>query len=354
VSRNGGIQLRKEIACCWAGLVAAFTLSSQGADVPAIGGPPVRSRVVIAENSHATVAFEAQPKIVQGMVDRGILKLTGKSDLKQAWRTFVSTQDIVGIKVYSGPGANSGTRPAVVGAVIEGLLKAGLAPSHIIIWDKRLVDLRLAGYDDLARRYNVRVAGAADSGFDEDVFYDNPIIGSLVAGDLDFDSKGIKTGRNSYVTKLLTRSITKIINVTPLLNHNLAGVCGNLYSLAIGSVDNTLRFEASPERLATAVPEIYAKPALSDHVVLNITDALIGQYQGEQMSLLHYSVELNQIWLSKDPVALDVLAIQELDRERQERKIQPGNDNPELYNNASFFLELGVGDPSKIRIEMAK
>jgi hypothetical protein len=131
-------------------------------------------------------------------------------------------------------------------------------------------------------------------------------------------------------------------------------VCGNLYSLAMGSVDNTLRFEASPERLATAVPEIYAKPALSDHVVLNITDALIGQYQGEQLSLLHYATAVNQIWLSKDPVALDVMAIEQLDREREERKLDPGNDNPDLYRNASYYLELGVGDPAKIRIELAK
>jgi hypothetical protein len=346
--------LRKELVCYWIGWLTALSLPSQGADISVTGGPPERARVVIAENPHATVAFEPQPKIVQSMVDHGILKLTGKPDLKQAWRAFVSTQDVVGIKVYSGPGANSGTRPAVVGAVIEGLLKAGLAPSHIIIWDKRLLDLRLAGFDDLARRYGVRLAGAADSGYDENVFYDNSIMGSLVAGDLDFDRAGKTTGRNSYMSKLPTRTLTKIINVSPLLNHNLAGVCGNLYSLALGSVDNTLRFQASPERLATAVPEIYAKPALSDHVVLNITDALIGQYQGEQMSLLHYSTELNQIWLSKDPVALDVLAIQELDRERQERKIPPGNDNPELYQNASFFLELGVGDLSKIRIERAK
>jgi hypothetical protein len=89
-------------------------------------------------------------------------------------------------------------------------------------------------------------------------------------------------------------------------------------------------------------------------VVLNITDALIGQYQGEQMSLLHYSVELNQIWFSKDPVALDVLAIQELDRERQDKQIEVGSDNPDLYRNASYFLELGVGDPAKIRIETVK
>jgi hypothetical protein len=72
------------------------------------------------------------------------------------------------------------------------------------------------------------------------------------------------------------------------------------------------------------------------------------------MSLLHYSVELNQIWFSKDPVALDVLAIQELDRERQDKQIEVGSDNPDLYRNASYFLELGVGDPAKIRIETVK
>ena len=325
-----------------------------GQDFAAPGGPTVRARVVMDENSLATNAFEPQPKIVQSMVDHAILELTGKPDLTDAWQTFVSTEDVIGIKVYSGPGPNSGTRPAVAGAVIEDLLKAGVPPTQIIIWDKRLLDLRLAGFDDLAQRYKVRLAGAADTGYDGSVFYDNPVTGALMAGDLDFDLNGKTTGRNSYVSKLLTRRITKIITISPLLNHNLAGVCGNLYSLAMGSVDNTLRFEASPERLATAVPEIYAKPALSDHVVLNITDALIGQYQGEQMSLLHYSTELNQIWLSKDPVALDVLAIKELDRERQERKILQGNDNPELFQNAAFFLELGVNDPAKIRVEMVK
>jgi len=354
VSRNGGVQLRKIFAFYWVCWVAAFSLPAQGVDTSTAVAPAARVRIVIAENPRAIIAFEPQPKTVQSMVDHGILKLTGKSDLKQAWRTLVSPQDIVGIKVYSEPGANSGTRPAVVGAVIEGLLKAGLEPSHVIIWDKRLLDLRLAGFDDLARHYKVRLAGAADSGYDETVYYENSIMGALVAGDFDFDHNGKTTGRNSYLSKLLTHTITKIINVSPLLNHNLAGVCGNLYTLAMGSVDNTLRFEASAERLATAVPEIYAKPALSDHVVLNITDALIGQYQGEQMSLLHYSVQLNQIWLSKDPVALDVLAIHELDRERQERKLLEGNDNPELYKNAAFFLELGVDDLTKIRLEMTK
>jgi hypothetical protein len=284
------------------------------------------------------------------MVRRGILTFTGKTSVAAAWQSLVSPKDVVGLKVYCEPGPNSGTRPAVVEAVVQGLLKAGLPPTNIVIWDKRLVDLRLAGFSSLADRYKVCLAGSFNSGYDDKVFYDNPVVGTLIAGDLEFDRDGAKTGRKSYVSKLLTQRITKIISIAPLLNHNVAAVCGHLYSVALGSIDNTIRFEASADQLARAVPEVFALPSLSDHVVLCVTDALIGQYQGEQLSLLHYSTELNQLWLSKDPVACDVLAVQELDRERQARNIPSLGDNPALYQNASL-LELGVADLAKIRLD---
>src|SRR5205085_3718758 len=123
-------------------------------------------------------------------------------------------------------------------------------------------------------------------------------------------------GRKSFVTQLLTTNVTKIINVSPLLNHNSAGVCGNLYSLALGSVDNTMRFEGDAAKLAEAVPEIYALAAIGDHVALNIVDALICQYQGEHLTRLHDSVALNQLRFSADPVVLDVLSVQEIATQR--------------------------------------
>jgi hypothetical protein len=209
-------------------------------------------------------------------------------------------------------------------------------------------------FSKLAEHYGVRLGGSADAGYDEKVFYDNELPGTLSAGDLEFDKNGTTIGRHSYVSKLVTGSMTKIISIAPLLNHNLAGVSGNLYGLAMGSVDNTVRFLPKAEALARAVPEIYAMHALSDHVVLCITDALIGQYQGEEVSLLHYSTVLNQIWFSKDPVALDVLAVQELDRERDAAKLPPNFDNAELYQNAGVYLQLGVSDLSKIRLDIVR
>ena len=305
------------------------------------------------EHAGATAAYVPQPAVVREMVRQGMLKWTGKADLKAAWLSVVSVKDVVGLKVYCAPGANGGTRPAVVEAVVEGLLEAGLPPGNIVVWDKRLADLRVAGYSEMATRCHIRLAGSSDAGYDPKVSYDNSILGTLVAGDLEFDLHGATTGRKSYVSKLLTSELTKIISIAPLLNHNLAGVCGHLYSPSMGSVDNTERFEFGSHRLAQAVPEIYALPAVGDRVALNITDALICQYQGEQLSLLHYSTELNQIWIGKDPVALDTLGIQELDREREARNIQSLGDNPELYQNAAL-MEQGVSDLAKIKLEVVQ
>jgi len=137
------------------------------------------------------------------------------------------------------------------------------------------------------------------------------------------------------------------------LNKEDAGVCGHLYSLALGSVDNTMRFEAQPERMAKAVPEIYAMRAVGDHVVLNIMDGLIAQYEGEQVSLLHYSAELKQIWFSKDPVALDVLGLAELNRQRELHGGPTAPSAAALYETAAL-LELGACDSKRIRVELIK
>jgi hypothetical protein len=147
--------------------------------------------------------------------------------------------------------------------------------------------------------------------------------------------------------------MTKIINLPPLINHYRVGVSGNLYSLAMGSVDNTLRFEERPDRLAKAVPEIYALPAVGDRVVLNIVDALICQYEGEHSIRLHDSVALNELRFSTDPVALDVLSLQELDRRRQGAGLPALTNRFELFSIASELV-LGVSDPANIQVERIK
>jgi len=306
-------------------------------------------RVIVVEDAAAVHLFEPRAEVVAAMVAKAITNLTGQPTPQAAWRSIVSSNDVVGIKVYTAPGAVCGTRVAVTAAVIEGLLAAGLGPTNIVVWDKRIADLQAAGFVALANRYGIRVKGALESGYDETVFYENQVLGTLVWGDLEFGRRGEVLGRNSYVSRLLSQQLTKIIIVSPLLNNNLTGVTGHLYSLALGSVDNSARFELSADRLATALPEIFALPALSDRVVLCITDALICQYEGGQRCLLHYSSVLNQLWFAHDPVALDVLAVHEIERQRQRASAPVRKLDLTVYQNAAL-LELGASDTNRIEI----
>lgn len=314
---------------------------------------PTKARVLIVEDDQATSAYAARLDVIRRMVDRGLTNFTGRSSLTDAWRSLVATQDIVGIKVYSAPGALSGTRPAVAEAVVSSLLASGHPAAGVIIWDKQMAPLRQAGFLDLGERLGVRVAASTEGGYDTNHFYDNAILGQLVHGDHDFDVRGETMGRKSYVSKLVSQQMTKIISLAPLLNHNLTGVSGHLLSLSLGSVDNTIRFVSDPTRLAVAVPEIYALPVLGDRVVLNITDALLAQYYGEERTLLHYSAVLNQLWFSTDPVALDVLSARELARQRQLADMPAESSHLALYQNASL-VEIGVSDPNAIIIETAQ
>ena len=332
-------------------MMAAIQISQ--AELFSTGGKIPPSRVVVVQNPQATVAFKARPEIVRVMVDTAITALTGSNTVAAAWGSLVKTNDIVGLKVYSVPSGTSGTRPAVVAAVVAGLLAAHLLPEHIVIWDRHLSDLHRAGYGRLAEQFGVRLAGSSDAGWDEKVFYDTALLGNLLWGDLEFGKPSEGVGRKSFVSKLVSCDLTKIINISPLLNNNAAGVVGNLYGLAFGSVDNTQRFEDNAERLATAVPEIYALPALGDRVALNITDALLCQYAGSERGMLHYSATLNELRFSHDPVALDMLAIEELERQRASDGFAAAKTNPDLLHNAAL-LELGTDDPQKIRVEKVK
>ena len=346
MSRNALVQFAFFLA--WLGVfpfhAGAFAISTNG-----------NARVVIVHDHAAILNYEPDELIVQSMVDRGITKFTGKPTVAAAWRSLVSTQDVVGIKVFSAAGQIGGTRPAVVAGVIHGLIDAGVPPKNIIIWDKRAEDLRTAGFFKLADQFGVRAEGAMDTGYEATNYYlpDSAVVGNLVYGDLEFGQKGEDIGRKSFVTKILSHQITKIISIAPLLNQPSAGVCGHLYSLAFGSVDNTLRFQNDPYRLSVALPEINALPSVGDRVVLNITDALIGQYEGDASVLLHYSTVVNELWFSGDPVALDTMAIRELDHERQVIGAYGFTPDLEIYTNAAL-LQLGINDPSKIQIVKAK
>lgn len=307
------------------------------------------ARVVKVDDSRATDTYIPRQKIVDRMVERGLSALWNTPTPDLGWRALIKPTDVVGIRVHSSAGKTSGTRPQVVSALARSLIASGHPRQQIIVWDRQLSSLRAAGYFSLRDSLGVRVLGARDLGYDSEAFYESSLIGTMIWGDHEFGKKGEGIGRKSFVSKLLSDKVDKIINLSPLLNHNLAGVNGNLFGLAMASVDNSIRFQMGPDRLAVAIPEINAVPQVGDNVVLSITDALIAQYQGQSQARLQDSVVLNELWFSADPVALDTLALNKLDELRTDREIDFTFKDRSIYQNASL-LQLGISDPTQIQV----
>lgn len=265
------------------------------------------------------------------------------------WEAAFDTGDRIGIKVVTEQGPHAGTRLMVVRGLIVALLNSGISPDRIVVWDRSLRDLERARYGLLREEFGVRVEGAIERGYDPDVFYESPLIGSLIWSDLEFGEKGEGVGRRSYVTRILTEEVTKVIQVTPLTYRQDSGVSGQLWSLARGAVDNFRRFERQPSALAQAIPEIFAMREVGDLMVLGVVDATVGQYAGESSGRLHYSVVRNALYVGRDPVALDRYSTGRIRKWREERGM-PINDTVEaIYRNAGL-LRLGEYQRDKIQI----
>lgn len=309
-----------------------------------------KSRVLAVRDEKAVERFQAKNDVVRHMFDDVLKAYAFKEDIGEAWKTFVKPDDVVGIKVLSDPGSVSGTRPAVVEAVVSSLLSTGFPREQIIIWDRRKGLLVATGYDQVAKKLGVVYEGSSDYGYDPSAYYEAALVGNLVYGDHEFGKSTEGIGRKSYVSKLLTQKLTRIIQIHPMLNHYLAGVNGHVVGLATSGVDNHLRFTVDESRYHESMAEICSMPELYDKLAFNLVDALICQYQGEERGFLQYSVVLNELRISKDPVALDVLSLMEINRQRAKAGLEIHKSAFQLYRNAGL-MQLGESDSSKIAFQ---
>lgn len=299
----------------------------------------------------ATTAFVPDPAVVRGLVERGLLAMSGRTNTADAWKVWVKPSDVVGFKVLSSPGALTGTRPVVVEALVESLVRSGHPASRIVLWDRQLRDLKAAGFLELASRLGVRCVATTDAGWDGNQFYESAVQGKLVFGDLEF-GKGDRfaVGRRSHVSRLLTKEVTRIIPVTPILTHHSGGIYGHLLSLAFGSVDNMYRFETDPSRTEEAVPELCALDDLMPKVAFGVTDALVGQVRGDDKARLHDTIALNELRFGSDLVALDVATLADVVAARKAYPIEGERPlRPDLFVNAEL-MELGIAQTNRIEV----
>src|SRR5579862_8551415 len=311
-----------------------------------------KSRVVLVRDSSAINSFSVDAAKARAMVVVGIKAFTGESDEATAWRHFVSSQDVVGIKIDTQSGTLQSTRRPVVEAIAQGLIAAGVSATNIYVFDRDPLSMRAAGYLRTGVTNLVREVSIIDgTGWDPNVYFQNNLTGRLIWGDLLFGKSDDQLSKRSHLPKLVTSTITKLINAPVLHDHDVCGLSGCLYNLSLGMVDNARRFEIMGQHGDPMIAEICAMPLLRGKAVLNVMDGLIAGYAGGPGFKPQYSWNYGALYFSVDPVAIDALAVEILDVKRREAHI------PLIAPHATYIAtanRLGLGQSERAKIDLSE
>ena len=291
------------------------------------------------------------------MVNRLVLAVTAQPDLARAWGSLVSPNDKIGIKISAAGGELFTTHRDVVNAIVDGLVAAGHPRSSIIVWDRSLGGIKEAGYDSNAEGYRLKSI-APREGYDPKAIFTAPFAGKLIWGDLDYRtdrgtvpliSDEEQTSDQSYFSRIVSSEVTKIINVPVMSDSLLNGLAGCLYNVTIPNIDNWRRFTNANRFGGTAIVDLYNNSLIGKKVVLNIMDGLVAQYAGGPQSQPNYAVHYATLLASKDPVAIDTLALQRIDSWRAKAKLPPVG---RLANHVQAAGQVGIGNADPARIEI--
>ena len=320
----------------------------------------------VAQSVDAKSVANGKPDlaVVSSMLERSMLALTGAAGINAAWREFVSPEDVIGLKVNPVAGKELSTSLEITRAVIAQLEKAGIPRKNIVIWDRREFELHDVGFT--AENFpGIRIAGTeckdekgsfydsdgklyGEKRIDKDWFYWADCEDKYDAETLPYM---INEGKPSYFGSIVTKDITKIINM-PILKNAGPTVTLCLKNLAYGAITNTGRLHK--KLWAETCAEVNCFPPLRDKVVLNIVDGIIGCYNGGPGANPQFITPFDTVLVGSDPVAVDRIGYEIILKKRLEMKVQK-EESPKGLNQMTFAAgyKLGVADKATIDLRTA-
>jgi hypothetical protein len=275
---------------------------------------------------------------------------------------------VIGIKVNPVGAGLISTRLEVVDAVIAWLVLGGIQRKNIIIWDRFDYMLRDAGFtptrypgigieglqtmdeaavegktQDNSRWLDTAGRHVSEKNFDPDVFYFADV---EAPKDNAYLNQHVFNGKYSYFGKLLTRRLTKIINI-PVFKNTGNGISMATKNIGYGAICNTNRLHKP--LFFDVCTEVLAFPVIRDKLVLNVTDGLRAQYDGGPEPVARFAFPFQRLFMATDPFALDMTCHRLLVQKRKEMNVRV-NEHPRYSEYLLYGQKLGLGiaDPEKI------
>jgi len=289
-----------------------------------------KSRVVVARDPQLRPSgTTVDPARMQSLLDRAMQAHFDRNNAIDAWKKLVRPGESVGLKVNALGGRAVSTNLQLVQAICERLQHAGIKPSDIVIWDRDTAELEHAGFPIAIGGNRVQCYGTDRVDYEQDL----SAWGSV----------------GSRLSKILTQRTGVLINLPVLKDHDGAGVTIGMKNL-YGAIHNPNKYH--PNGCNPYIADLNMLPEIRTRLRLTLCDATTVIYEGGPAFKPEHSWHMNGLLASTDPVALDYIGWQIIERKRAEMGLKTllADERPPHYIATAADSEhrLGNNDPRRI------
>jgi uncharacterized protein (DUF362 family) len=294
------------------------------------GSTAGKSRVVIARDamSHGTGTSLDSGRVLS-LLDRSMQVLFNLDNPTEPWKKLVHPGEKAGLKVNALGGRGLSSNLQLVEAICERLQEAGIKASDIVIWDRDTDELEHSGFLVATGGNHVQCFGTDRVGYEEDL--------------VTYGTVG------SRLSKILTERCDVLINVPVLKDHDGAGITAALKNM-YGVIHNPNKYH--PNGCNPYVADVNMLPEIRRKMRLTICDATTASYEGGPGYKPQYAWKNNALVVSQDPVALDYIGWQIIERKRAEKGLKTldadGRAPHYIATAADAQHRLGTNDPKRI------
>jgi hypothetical protein len=277
-----------------------------------------KSRIIRVTAERLTPLGTIQQPFLKHGITEGLCRLTGESQIADAWHRILKPDDQILLKFSQSASAVIGTTPLLAAILVESLTSAGWAPEKIAILeaDTAVPELRST------RRADTRWQGAI----------------------VEFGA----SGKDSFIAAL--DQATAVINIPFLKTHHLAKMTGSLKNLSHGLIRHPAKFHANG--CDPAIGEIVASEDIKAKLRLNIVNALRVVCDGGPSTLEKDVHMAGTLLLGRDPVACDAIGYNILNEARSLRGLPPLLGEAQMPRQLITAARLGVGQSDAEQIEV--
>jgi len=261
----------------------ALAIAGKSDEVTALhvppGTPPSRVVKVVAPEVVNNAAVHRP--LLREMVHKAVTTLAQTRLEKDAWHSFLASDDIIALKFNRSAQAKLGTTEPMAETLIQSLVEAGFSPEQIVCIEEP------AG---LAKRNGTTP----------------PLRG--------FSSSETKFASGTDRLAMVLDQVDAIINVPFLKTHNIAGLTCSLKNLSHALVKHPARYHEN--RCSPFISDIVSLPAIREKLRLNVVDALRVVYRGGPEASTGAIRNHGMILASTDPVSIDTIGLEVLNDTR--------------------------------------